>query len=153
DVAVAHQPDRPAFRRFGRDMADGEARGAAREAAVGQERTGLPEPARLQVARRVQHFLHARAAARPLVADHHHFAGLHLVAEDRLDAGVLALEDAGGTGELQVRLVDASRLHDAAFERDIAAQDGETAILRKGVLRRADGTLGAVEVEFGPAVG
>ena len=42
---------------------------AAGEAAVGDERAGLAEALRLQVARRVEHLLHARAAARALVAD------------------------------------------------------------------------------------
>ena len=36
-------------------------------------------PLRLQVAGRIEHFLHARAALRPFVADHHHVAGDDLV--------------------------------------------------------------------------
>ena len=53
-----------------------QAGGAAGEAAVGDQRAGLAEALRLQVAGRVQHLLHAGAAARALVADHHHVAGL-----------------------------------------------------------------------------
>jgi hypothetical protein len=41
-VAVLDQADRAAGRRFGRSMADRQARGAAREAAVGQQRRPCP---------------------------------------------------------------------------------------------------------------
>ena len=43
-VAAAHQADRAASRRLGRAVADGQARGAAREAAVGQQAQALPRP-------------------------------------------------------------------------------------------------------------
>jgi hypothetical protein len=59
-VALLDQADRAAFGRFRRDMADREARGAAREAAVGDQRAGLAEALRLQIAGRIEHFLHAR---------------------------------------------------------------------------------------------
>ena len=71
-----------------------EAGRAAGEAAVGDQRAGLAEAPRLQVARRIEHLLHARAAARALVADHHDVAGDDLAAEDALHRVVLALEDA-----------------------------------------------------------
>src|SRR6202000_3130636 len=53
DVAVLHQADGPAFRRFGRDVAYGEAAGAAGEAPVGDQGAGFAEALRFQVARGV----------------------------------------------------------------------------------------------------
>ena len=79
EVALAHQPDEPAFGRFRRDMADRQARRAAGEAAVGDQRAGLAEPLRLQIAGRIEHLLHAGPAARAFVADHHHVARLDRV--------------------------------------------------------------------------
>ena len=43
-VAVAHDGDRPAARRLGRDVADHQAAGRAGEAPVGDERDGVAEP-------------------------------------------------------------------------------------------------------------
>ena len=60
------ETDRAAFGGFRRDVADRKARRAAGEAAVGDERARLAEPLRLQVARRIEHLLHARPAARAL---------------------------------------------------------------------------------------
>jgi hypothetical protein len=109
------------------------------------------EALRLQVAGRIEHFLHARPAARALIADHDDIAGLDLVVEDAFDRRILALEDLGRAGEFQDRLVDAGRLHDAAVERDVALEHGEAAILREGVLGRADDARFAVEIEILPA--
>jgi hypothetical protein len=66
----------------GDDVPDRQARGAAREAPVGQQRAGLAETLGLQVAGGVQHLLHARAAARALVAHDHHVAFLHQAVQD-----------------------------------------------------------------------
>src|SRR5690606_31427749 len=99
DVTVAHEADRAALRRLGRDMADREAGRAARETAIRDERAILAEPFRLEVAGRIEHLLHARTAARTFVADHDHIAGDHPVAEDRLHRRILALVDLGGPGE------------------------------------------------------
>src|SRR5690606_9229627 len=66
-VAVAHQADGATSRRLGRGMADRQARGAAGETAIGQQRALLPQPLRLQVAGRVQHLLHAGTALRAFV--------------------------------------------------------------------------------------
>jgi hypothetical protein len=43
-VALLDQPDQPALGRFRRDMADRQARGAAREAPVGHSAQALPRP-------------------------------------------------------------------------------------------------------------
>jgi hypothetical protein len=146
-----HQPDQPAFRRLGRGMADRQAGGAAGEAAIGDQRAGLAEALRLQIAGRIEHFLHAGAAARPFVADDDDIAGLDLVGQDRLDAGVLAFEHPGRAGEFQDRFIDARGLHDTAVERQVAFQHGKATILGKRILGRADDTLLPVEIEFVPA--
>ena len=130
------RPISAALRRLGRDVADGEARGAAGEAAVGDQGAGLAEALRLQVARRIEHLLHAGAAARALVADDDHVARLDLAVEDALHGRVLALEDDGRAGEDQDALVDAGRLHDAAVIGEVAVEHGEAAILGEGVLAR-----------------
>jgi hypothetical protein len=93
-VAVLHQADGAALGRLRRDVADGQARGAAGEAPVGDQRAGLAQALGLQVAGRVEHLLHAGAALGALVADQHHVAGLDLVGQDGGDGGLLALEDA-----------------------------------------------------------
>ena len=85
-VAGAHEADRAAGRGLGRDVSEGDARRAAGEAAVGDERALLAQAQALEVGGRVEHLLHAGSSLRPLVADHHYVAGLHLAAEDALAA-------------------------------------------------------------------
>ena len=70
--------DRAARRRLRRDVADHHAVGAAGEAAVGDQADGFAEPRADQRRGRREHLAHARAALRPLVADHHHVARLDL---------------------------------------------------------------------------
>ena len=48
-----------------------------------------------------EHLLHARAAARAFVADHHHVAVLHLAGQDAAQRVLLRLVDARGALELQ----------------------------------------------------
>src|SRR6185437_9199045 len=69
DVAVAQQADRAADRRFRADMADAEAAGGTREAAVGDERHLVAHALAVDRRRRRQHLAHAGAAARPFIAD------------------------------------------------------------------------------------
>jgi hypothetical protein len=82
-------------------VADRQARGAAGEAAVGEQRAGLAQAFRLQVGGRVEHLLHAGPALRAFVADHDDVAG-DLVAEDAGDRRVLAFEDAAVAGNFQM---------------------------------------------------
>ena len=94
-------PISAAFGRFRRDMPDRKAGRSAGEAAVGDQGAGFAEPLRFQIAGRIEHLLHARPAARPLVADHDDVAGLDLAAEDALDRGVLAFENPRRPREFQ----------------------------------------------------
>ena len=132
-------------------MADREARGAAGEAPVGDQGARLAQPARFQIAGRIEHFLHARAAARPFVADDDHVARLDLAAQDALHRVVLALEDARRAVEHEIAGVDPRGLHDGAVERDVAVEHGEAAILGEGMLGIADDALLAILVERGIA--
>src|SRR5215208_1973332 len=69
DVAVPQQRDRPANSGFGPDMADTEPSGSAREATVGDQRDLAAHALPGQRRRGREHFPHAGAASRPLVAD------------------------------------------------------------------------------------
>ncbi len=123
-VARAHQADGAALGRFGRYMADGQPRRSAREAAVGDEGTDLAQALRFEIARRVEHFLHAGAAARAFIADDDHIARLHLPAQNCLDRRVLAFQHHGGAGEGEDALVHPGGLDDAAAFGQIAEQHG-----------------------------
>ena len=59
-----------------------------------------PSPRPLRKRGRIEHLLHARPAARSLVADHHDVAGLDPLAQDRLDRVLLGLDDHGRSREL-----------------------------------------------------
>ena len=121
---------------------------AAGEAAVGDEGADLAQSLGLEVAGGVEHLLHAGAAARAFVADEDDIAGNDAVAEDGLDGGVLALEDARRAGEGEMGGVDAGGLDDAAFFGDVAVEDGEAAIFAEGVRDIADDSGVAVEVQL-----
>ena len=86
------------------------------------------EAAALQVRGRVEHLLHAGAAARTLVADDDDVAGLDACREDRLDRLVLGLDDDGRAAEREDRLVDAGGLDDAAALGEVAAQHRQAAV-------------------------
>ena len=132
-------------------MADRQARRAAGEAAVGDQRAGLSQALRLDVARRVEHFLHARPAARAFVADDDDVAGDDLAGENAARRVVLALEHFRRPLERQHAGVDACRFDDAAVEREVALQHREAAVLRIGVVEVADDALLAILVERLPA--
>jgi hypothetical protein len=92
-VAFFDQRNFAALRSLRADVADRQAGGAARETAVGEQGAGFAEPLGLQLRGWVEHFLHAGAAFRAFVADHHHVAGLDAVGQNRLDGVFLALEN------------------------------------------------------------
>ncbi len=68
---------------------------AAAESAIGDQADAFAQAAAHDVGGRGEHLLHARAAARAFVADHHHVAGFHLARQDSLGGGFLAFEDHG----------------------------------------------------------
>ena len=128
-------------------MADRQARGAAGEAPVGEQGALLAQAFRLQVARRVQHFLHARPAFRAFVADHHHVAGLHLVAEDAGHRRVLAFVDTRRAFEHMHGFVHARGLHHAAIGRDVAREHRESTFPRIRMRDAADAAFGAIRIQ------
>src|SRR5436853_3881860 len=69
DVAVMDERDRSADRRLRPDMADAETAGCAREAAVGDQRHFSAHALAVESRRGGEHFAHAGAALRALVAD------------------------------------------------------------------------------------
>ena len=73
--------------------------------------------------------------------------------EDLLDGLLLRLADDGRALEGPDGLVDAGRLHDAAVDGEVAAQDREAAVLGVGVLDVADAAARGVRVQGLPALG
>ena len=132
-------------------MADGQARGTAREAAIGQQRAHLAQTFGLDVRGGIEHFLHAGASLGAFVAHDHHIARLDLVIEDVLHRIILRLDHMGWAFEHENGFVHACRLDHAAIARDVASQHGEAAFLAEGVLVGADATVGTVQVQAGPA--
>ena len=121
--------------------------GAAREPPVGEQGADLAEALRFQIAGRIEHLLHARPAARALIADDDHVARLDLAAEDALDRRLLALEDARPPGKHQDRGIDAGGLHDGTVDGDVAVEHGKAAVLGEGMLDVADDAVLTVGVE------
>ena len=125
DVAVAHQRDRPAFRRLGADMADAEAARRAREAPVGDQRDFLAHALAVERGGGRQHLAHARAALGAFVADDDDRAFLDLARLDGREAIFLAFEHLRRAAELQP--LHAGDLDDRAVGRQRAAQADDTA--------------------------
>ena len=72
-----------------------------------------------------EHLAHAGAAARAFVADDEDVAGVDLAGFDGGVAVLFVVEDAGGAGVVEALV--AGDLDDAAFGREVAAQDDEAA--------------------------
>ena len=112
-----HQTDRPAGEAAIGHQADDNAALAAQR---GDARCGI------------QHFRHAGAADRPLIADDDHVAILEMVrvAVKHLEKLLLAVEDLGPTGEdivVQTALDTGKLQHGAEFRRQVAAKDPQAA--------------------------
>ncbi len=149
-VAIAHQTNRTARCCFWRCVADGQARGAAGEATVGEQGAGFAQAFGFQVRRRVEHFLHARAAFRTFVTDDHDVASLHFVGEDAAYGAVLAFEDLRVAFKDMDRLIDTCGFHHAAVQRDVAVQHGQAAFLRIRVFHAADTAVLTVVIQGFP---
>src|SRR5204863_5582506 len=113
DVTVAQETDGPAHRRLGSDMPDAEATRCAREPAVGNKRHFIPHALAIYGCRGREHFAHARPTARTLVPDHEDLTRFVVPLLDGREALLLALEDARGPAECQVR--QARDLHDGTL--------------------------------------
>ena len=73
---------------------------------------------------------------------------LDLATDDAFHGSFLALKNTSRSGEFQNALIHASSLNDAAIERNIAKQDGQTTILTIGMFLVTDAAFGAVLVQF-----
>ncbi len=78
---------------------------------------------------------------------------MHGVAENGGHCVVLALEHARLAAELEDALIDAGGFDDAAVERQVTVQHGQTAVLRVSVLLVADAAGAAIQVQRGEALG
>src|SRR3546814_7376905 len=121
-------------------MADRQARGSPRKASVGDQRARGTQPLRLEIAGRIEHFLHPRPALRPFVADHDHLARLDLPGQDAGDRCVLAFIDLPRAAELEDRLIDPTGLHATPVARDLARQPRQPAPLAAPLITRPDAT-------------
>ena len=120
-VAVADDRERPAAGRLGRHVADHQAARGAREAPVGDERHGLPEPGADDGARDAEHLAHARPARRPLVADDEHVARLHAPPSARRSRTPPRSRTPAPARDCR-RALGARELHDRPVRREVAAQ-------------------------------
>src|SRR6187431_2647783 len=98
-VTFFDQGDRAAFGRFRRDVTDAQARRAAAEPSIRDQRAGFAQAFALQERSRIQHLLHARAAFGALVRDDHDVARLDLIGHDGVAGGVLRVEEPRGAFE------------------------------------------------------
>ena len=78
-------------------MADGQSRGAAGKATIGNQGAIFAQAFGFQVARGVEHFLHAGATFGAFVTNHQYITGLDLIAENRIHRIVLTFENARRT--------------------------------------------------------
>ena len=110
-------------------MADADAAGGTREAAVGDERHLLPHLLAIDDRRHAEHLAHPRAADRAFVAHDQHLAGLVGTRLDGANAVLLALEDSGRP------LMDEDRepgdLDQRAIGAEIAFEHGEPTVRRQ----------------------
>jgi hypothetical protein len=134
-------------------VADGQAGGAAGEAAVGDQRAGLAQAPALEERGRVEHLLHAGAALGALVADDDDVALLDPLVQDPVDGFFLRFADHGRAFEGPDRLVDARGLHDAAVLGEVAVENGQAAVGGVGVCDVADAAAFGVGVQGVPALG
>ena len=126
DVAFAHRGDRAADEGFGGDVAGSEAARRAGEAAVGEQSNVRAEFGIRRDGRgHLQHFAHARATLGSFIANHKHIARLDLAGLHGCKAGFFAVEDACRAAMLEA--IGSGNLHHAAFGREIAFENDETA--------------------------
>ena len=119
-------------------MTDGGAARRAREAPVRDERHARTEAHSGQRRGRGQHFAHARAALRPLVADDDHVARFDLAALDRRNGVLLAVEAARRADVMHHFRRDGALLHDRAFRREVAPEDGDAAVFAVRIVDAAN---------------
>ena len=125
-------------------MTDGKAGGATGEAAISEQRAFGTEAHGFEVAGRIEHFLHARPAFRPFVANNDNVARFDFAFENTVHGGVLAFVNDSFAAECVDACVHSGGFNDAAVFGDVAVEDGKAAVLRVGVVNVADAAIRAV---------
>src|SRR5205085_3347555 len=95
------------------------------EAAVGDQRDIIAEPAPLQRGGDAEHLAHAGTADRAFAADHDDVARRDAATRHGVERRFLAVEHLGRAFEAEIPLP--GELHHAAFGREIAVADAEPA--------------------------
>ena len=95
----------------------------------------------------MQHLLHARPAAGPLVSHDENIAGTHPVVEDGVDSLLLRLDHDRGSGEGQHARIDAGGLDHTAVGRQVPAQHRQSPVVAVGVRGVADASRDGVDVQ------
>src|SRR5690606_13473478 len=116
------------------------------EPAVRDQGAGFAQALRLEERRRVEHFLHSGPALRAFVDDHDDVSSDDIVSQNRFTGGVLRMKYSGSTFKLQDAFVDASGLHNAAFDGQVAIENAKPAVLAVGMRLVANAALGSVRV-------
>ncbi len=129
-------------------MAYRQARGAARESAVGYERALLAEVLRLDVAGGVEHLLHSGTSLGAFVSDDYHIAAHYLVAEYSVHSLFLRLEHLCRAAEVEYALINAGGLYNASVGGYVSSQHCKAAVLYVGVVEVAYAASGAVGVKL-----
>src|SRR5208337_3442059 len=132
---------------FGPDVTDHEAAGCAAEAAIGHEADIVSESLADDGGSHAEHFAHARATARAVVADDDRVFLFDLLRLDGGHALLFAFEAAGRAAMLQ--LLHPGGLDHASFRRQISTQDVQSARLFQGPRDRHDDVLILLELDAG----
>src|SRR4051794_8250489 len=138
-IAVAQRGDRTAARGLGGDVSDHQPVRGSGETAVRDQRDLVTEAFADERGRDVQHLAHPRPAGRAFVADDDDIASLDAPSLHGGKALVLGIEDAC-RARVKETLVP-GELHDAAFRREVAAQNREAARRLERRLDRNDDLL------------
>ena len=111
------------------------------------ERHLVVEPHAFDGRGRGEHFLHARSAFGPFVANHDYVAGLDLPVDNPLISLGFRLENDGRAGVFQHLRPDAGRFDYGPLWREVAIQNDQPALLAVGVVDRSN-AVERVESEF-----
>ena len=128
------------------DVADRNARSAARETPVGNECAAFAQAQAFQVRGGVQHFLHAGAALRALILNHHNIAGFHVLRQNLKHGFILRLNHECLTHEVEKFFINAGGFDDRTVLGDIAAQNRQTAVFRVGMFHGANAPVFGVRL-------
>ena len=129
-----------------RNVTDRNTRSTARETPVGNECAAFAQAQTLQVRGGVQHLLHAGAALRALILNHHNIAGFHVLRQNLKHGFILRLNHKCLTHEVEKFFINAGGFDDRTVLGDIAAQNRQTAVFRVSMLHSANAPVFGVRL-------